>query len=314
MANRLLAHLLGFLGTLLLASFLVYAITVRLPGDPALALFRARFGDSVTPVAEQVEAIRHEAGFDRPLLVQYGHWLTRVLHGDIGRSYALKRPVGPMLRERLPVTLTLSIGAIVTALLLSAPLAVLAGRWRLARRLVLTVTQVGISMPDYFLALVLVLLFAVRLRALPVAGWGSIGAAVLPIMTLALYPTAMFTRLIMTGLDENLRTEWARTARAKGLSETRVRFRHVLPHALLPVVSLVGVAMSGALSSALIAEVIFAIPGVSRLLFEAIQHRDIPVVQACLVVQVSLAVAANSLADVSLRLLNPTLRAGRAGR
>lgn len=310
MAQAVLVRVLGFGVTLLVASFLVYAITVKLPGDPALALFRARYGDAAPPVPEQIAAIRSEAGFDKPIVVQYGRWLGRVLHGDLGRSYAHRRPVWPDLRDRLPVTLTLSAGAIVAALLLAAPLAVLGGRWPVAGRAVLGVTQLGISTPDYVLALVLVLVFAVRLGALPVAGWGSVTAAILPVATLAMYPTAMFTRLIMTGMEENSRTDWARTARAKGLSETRTRFRHILPHALLPVVSLTGVAMSGALSSALIAEVIFAIPGVSRMLYEAIGQRDIPVVQACLVVQVTLAVLANTLADVGLRALNPTLRRG----
>ena len=308
MGSWLLGRLPAFVLTLLLASFLVYVVTVRLPGDPALALFRARYGDAVTPVPEQVEAIRREAGFDRPLPLQYGRWLGAALRGDFGRSYTLKRQVMPMLLERLPVTLVLSAGSVALALLLSIPLAVVAGRWRVPRRIVFTLTQGGISVPEYFLALVLVLVFAVRLRVFPVAGWGSVPAAVLPLATLAAYPCAVFTRLILTGVDENLRTDWARTARAKGLSENVLRFRHILPHALLPVVSLVGVAMSGALSSALVAEVIFAIPGVSRLLFDAIQHRDIPVVQACLVVQVSLAVLANTLADLSLRQLNPMLK------
>lgn len=309
MAGRLVAFLPGFLGTLLIASFLVYVLTVRLPGDPALALFRARFGENAPAGSEQLEAIRREAGFDQPLPVQYGRWLLDILRGDFGTSYTLRRPVLPMLAERLHTTLALSIGAIVVAVALSVPLAVVAGRWPPLRQLAFALTQGGVSLPDYFLALVLMLVFAVRLRVLPVAGWESPAAVVLPVATLAAYPCALFTRLIMTGVDEHLRADWARTARAKGLSEARLRFRHVLPHALFPVVSLIGVAMSGALSSALIAEVVFAIPGVSRMLYEGIQHRDIPVVQACLLVQVSLAVAANALADVSLRYLNPTLRA-----
>lgn len=313
MAGRLVAALPGFLLTLVVASFLVYTLTVRLPGDPALALFRARFGENVPADPTQLEAIRREAGFDQPMPVQYGRWLLSALRGDLGSSYTLRRPVLPMLLQRLPTTLALSIGAVVLALAVAVPLAVVAGRWALPRRLVFALTQGGISMPDYFLAIVLMLVFAVRLRLLPVAGWGSPAAAVLPLLTLAAYPCALFTRLVMSGVDEYLRADWARTARAKGLSESRLRFRHVLPHALLPVVSLTGVAMSGALSSALIAEVVFAIPGVSRMLFEGIQHRDIPVVQACLLVQVSLAVVANALAEQGLRLLNPTLRTAARG-
>lgn len=300
---------LGLLAfTLLVSSFLVYALTVLVPGDPALALFRARYGEAAAPERAQVEAIRHEAGFDRSIPEQYAAWLGRALQGDLGQSFTKRRPVMPMILDRLPITLTLTLGALALALVLAVPFGLLAGRSAGASRVMLGVTQIGLSIPDYVLAIALMLTFAVKLTVLPVSGWGTPAAFVLPIATLALRPWATFTRLVMAGLDETLRSDWARTARAKGLPEGIVLRRHALPHTMLPVVSLLGASASGALAGGLVAEVIFAIPGVGRLLYEAIGERDIPTVQACLLVQVSLAITANWLADVASRQINPLLK------
>ena len=297
--------------TLLLASFLVYALTVVVPGDPALAVFRARFGDAAPPLAEQIEAIRREARFDRPLVEQYAVWLAGAVTGDLGQSFTRKRPVWSLVAERLPVTLTLTLGALLLALVLAIPAGIVFARQGWWTRAGLGATQLGISTPDYFLALVLMLVLAVHLRLFPVAGWGTPAAFVLPAATLAFRPWSTFTRLIMAGLDQAMRSDWARTGRAKGLDERTLLLRHALPHTLLPVVALVGVAASGALGAGLVAEVIFAIPGLGRLLYEAIGERDIPLIQGCLLVQVSLAVTANAAADAAMRWLNPTLRRNR---
>lgn len=306
----LLAWLGPLVATLLLASLLIYALTVLAPGDPALALFRARYGEQAQPISEQIGEIRREAGFDRPLWEQYGTWLGRALQGDLGQSFTSRRPVAPLVAERLPTTLMLAFGALGLAIALSIPAGVLAARHRGATSLTLGATQLGISVPDYFVALALVLLFAVKLGMLPVAGWGSPAAFVLPALTLALGPWASFTRLLLAGVDEAMRSDWARTGRAKGLTEQTLLFRHALPLAYLPVVSRIGVNASEALATGLVVEVIFAIPGIGRLLYDAVGERDIPTVQACLLIQVSLAVLASSVADAALRWLNPTLRRG----
>lgn len=308
MAAGLATRLLLLLFTLLVSSFLVYALTVLVPGDPALALFRARFGEGAPAERLQVEAIRREAGFDRSIPEQYAAWLGRAVQGDLGQSFTKRRPVMPQIVSRLPVTLALTLGALALALLLAIPVAALAARSGAWTRLVLGLTQLGLSIPDYVLALVLMLTFAVKLAVLPVSGWQTPAAFVLPILTLTFRPWATFTRLVMAGLDETLRSDWIRTARAKGLPERTILTRHALPHTLLPVVSLLGASASGALAGGLVAEVIFAIPGVGRLLYEAIGERDIPTVQACLLIQVSLAILANWAADVTNRQLNPLLR------
>jgi peptide/nickel transport system permease protein len=297
--------------TLLVSSFLVYALTVLVPGDPALALFRARFGEGASAGPAQVEAVRREAGFDRSIPEQYAAWLGRALQGDLGQSFTKRRPVMPLILDRLPVTLMLTLGALAVAMALAVPVGVLAASSMTRTRVVLAITQLGLSIPDYVLAIVLMLTFAVKLAWLPVSGWQTPAAFVLPIATLAFRPWATFTRLVMAGLDETLRSDWTRTARAKGLPERLVLYRHALPHALLPVVSVLGATASAALAGGLVAEVIFAIPGVGRLLYEAIGERDIPTVQACLLIQVSLAILANWLADVTSRRINPMLRLAR---
>lgn len=306
---RRLTFDLGILvAVLLVATFLAFVLTVRLPGDPATALFRARFGEGVPATPERLAAIRAETGFDKPIVVQYTDWLSDAVRGDMGRSFITRQPVFATLVERLPATLILAFGSLAIALLLAIATALIAMRSRAFQVVILGLTQFGISLPDYFLALLLVLVFAVKLQLLPVAGWGSAAAAVLPMAMLAAYPWALLSRILITGIATRQSQDWVRTARAKGLRERIVLTRHVMPHAMVPVISLLGVLGGSALSSTLIAEVVFAIPGAGRLLFDGIAQRDIPVVQAALLTQVALAVAVNKLAAFSLPLVDPTLR------
>ena len=305
---RAVVALVTLAGTLLVATFLVYVVTLIVPGDPAIVLFHARYGDLATPRPDLVEAIRHEAGFDQPVVVQYAHWLGHVLRGDLGVSLSHQTPILPALASGLPITLGLVFGALVLALVLSLGIGVLATQRQWVCSATLAMTQFGLSLPDYFFALVLMLFFAVQLRVLPVSGWGTPAGLVLPVATLMLRPWATFTRLVVTGVDEARGADFVRTGRAKGLGDRYLLFRHVLPHALLPVISLVGISASGALATALIVEVIFAIPGVGRLLYQGVLDRDIPLVQACLLVQVSLAVSANMIGNVAMGWANPALR------
>lgn len=283
------------------------------PGDPALALFRARYGEQAVPVRAQVEAVRREAGFDRPLAEQYVGWLTRAAGGDLGRSFTRRRPVLPLVLQRLPVSLGLALGALALAVALAIPTAVLSARRPRLMPLLLTLTQAILAAAEYVVALLLMLVFAVKLHLLPVSGWATPAAYVLPATTLALRPWATYTRLIAAGLNDARHADWMRTGRAKGLSEQRLLYRHALPHAMYPVVSVLGAAASGVLGAALVAEVIFAIPGTGRLLYEAIGDRDIPLIQACLMIQVALAVLANATADAGMRWLHPALRRQTAG-
>jgi peptide/nickel transport system permease protein len=312
LGRRLLVEAGLLAGTLLVATFLAFVLTVKLPGDPAVALFRARFGEGVPATPERLHELRRETGFDEPIVVQYAEWLGGAVRGDMGHSFVTRQPVFATLIDRLPATLLLAFGSLIVGLAAALVTALVAARSRIVRYFVAAVTQLGISLPDYFLALLLVLVFAVRLQVLPVAGWGSAATVVLPMAMLALYPWALLTRVILAGIRENQSADWVRTARAHGLRERVVLTRHILPHTMVPVVSLLGVLGGSALSSTLIAEVVFAIPGAGRLLFEAIAQRDIPVIQAALLTQVGLAIAVNKLAALSLPLFDPTLRNGGA--
>lgn len=286
----------------------MYALTVLAPGDPALAAFRGRYGDQASPDPESLAAIRRQLDLDLPLYAQYGRWLLGIMQGDFGTSITRRTPVLPLLVDRLPPTLAITFGALAVAFVLAIVVGVLASLRRGIANLMLGITQLGISIPDYFVALVLMLVFAVQLQILPVSGWGQASGLVLPIVTLMLRPWATLTRLVMTGVEEAIHSDWVRTGRAKGLRDNYLLYRHVLPHALLPVISVLGIAASGALATALVVEVVFAIPGAGRLLYEAVLQRDIPLVQAALLVQVALAITANAAANAAMRLVNPTLR------
>lgn len=293
--------------TAVAATFIAYALTLRMPGDPALAIWRAQHGEA-PPDPAKLEEIREEAGFDDPLVVQYGRWLRDAVRGDMGESYVTGRAVFPQLMERLPTTLLLAFGSLGLGLVAAIPMGILAVRSRWLNRAMLFVTQLGLSIPDYFLALLLVIFLGLWLNLVPVAGWGSPRAAIVPVVTLAAYPWALFARMVAQGIAEHGASDWARTARAKGLREQTILLRHLLPHSLPPVFGLLGILAGGALSASLIVEVIFAIPGAGRLLFDAVAQRDIPMVQAGLVVQVAIAVTCGRLADLATRAVNPTLR------
>lgn len=314
MARQIAYQLTGLVAALLVASALVYVLTVSLPGDPTLALFRAQYGMEATPDPAILAQIRQDAGFDRPLPVQYVEWLNRVVQGDFGRSHVTQQPAWSLVMDRIGVTLLLSFGGVALALAAGLGAAFLAVRSRPLYEPTSALAQTFYTIPDYLLAVLGMLVFAVVLGWLPVAGWGSVRAAVLPLLVVASGPWAVFTRLTITGLQEGLRSDWAWTARAKGLSEAVIVRRHAMPSALTPVVNIAGLTLGAALSSTLIVEVIFAIPGAGRLLFDAIAARDIPVVQAALMVQVTIAVVANRLADLLVIQLDPVLRSAERER
>jgi len=300
--------ILATLGTVLAASVLVYVLTILLPGDPALAQFRARYGDSATPEPAVLNSIRSELRLDRALPVQYVGWLGDVLRGDLGHSSTNRQPVAQLLRDRLPVTLLLAFGSLGVAVVLAIPSAMLASRIRGGRASTLGVTQMFVSLPDYFLAILLVLGFAVYLQWLPASGGVSTRGLILPMVTAAAYPWAVFVRLVLAGIEEYERTDWARVARAKGLREGVILRRHILPHTLSPLISMTGVMTGVALGSVLVVEVVFAIPGVGRLMYDGVLQRDVPVVQGALLLQVTLVIVANRLADAGVRWVNPVLR------
>lgn len=312
MARFVLVRLLQLLPVLFLTSVAVWLMIYLIPGDPAIALL----GGDATP--EQLERARAQMGLDRPLPVQYALWLGRVVRGNLGVSYLNGLPVTTMLAKRIPVTLQLTLAALVTALLIAAPLGVLSAvrpRSWLARW-VTGYNALAMAVPTFWLGILLVLLFGLHLKWLPTSGfvpfWEEPGRAVrfliLPAFTLGAYVSAVLARFTRAALLETLFQDYVRTGRAKGLGEGPVVGRHALRNALIPVVTVVGLQFGAFMGGAVITEAIFDYPGLGRMLLQAILQRDYTVVQGTLLFVVSVFVVINLLTDLVYALLDPRIR------
>ena len=286
-------------------STLVFLLLHLVPGDPVAVML----GESAT-VADQA-ALRHQLGLDQTLWQQYGHYLAGLAQGDLGQSLFLHRPVAELIAARFPYTAQLALLALVVAMLLAFPLgvwaAVRAGRW--PDQLAMTLSLIGVSMPNFWLGPLLILLFSLWLGWLPVSGADAPWAWVLPAVTLGTALAAILTRMLRASLLEVLHEEYVRTARAKGVSPRRVILRHALFNALLPVVTVLGLQLGTLLGGAVITEVVFDWPGLGQLLVESIQRRDYPVVQGVILVIATAYVVVNALTDWLYGWLDPRVRA-----
>ena len=304
MSAHLVRRLVDLLVTVWGVSTMVF-IVLRLSGDP-VALF-------VTESASEadIERIRHVLGFDQPIWMQYGRFLGGVLQGDFGNSLRFSRPALPLVLQTLPATLELTISALALATLLAIPLGVLAAvrknGW--VDQLVVVGALFGQSMPFFWLGLLLILLFAVDLHLLPALGSATPQHLILPACTLAAYSLARTTRLVRSGMLDVLGEDYVRTARAKGLDERRVLFGHALRNVLLPVFTIVWLEFGTLVGGAVVTETIFSWPGIGRLVVQAIQGRDYPIVQAAVFVIAALVVVASFLVDLAHTWADPRLRA-----
>jgi peptide/nickel transport system permease protein len=308
MARRLAVLPILLILVSLVAFFLPYLIGV----DPAMAILRARVAER-EPTPDVLEAIRAELGLDRPLFFQYLGWLGRLVRGDLGFSYVSREPVSELLFAGLKVTATLSAISLALAVSVALPLGVLAavrpGRW--LDNLIAIASQTGVAIPEYWFGPVLILLFAIEWGWLPSAGWRGPLFVIMPAMTLALRPIAYFTRLTRAAMIEVLNMDYIRAARARGLTEFQTIWRHALRNALIPVVTLIALWLAGLLGGSVIVEVIFAIPGIGRVLYDAVIASDLPLIQAGLVLVVGLAVVINTLTDLAYLVINPAIRLDR---
>lgn len=288
-------------------SVLAFALGRLAPGDPAVLLLQAA-GEEPTP--RTVRAMRRELGLDQPAPVQYVLWLGRVVQGNLGVSYRSRRPVLQELLDRFPATLALALPAFLTSAALAVPLGVLSAvssrTWVDHATRVLAL--VGITLPSFLLAYLLVLVFGVQLGLLPVAGREGFQSMVLPAVTLALPSLASLTRLVRAGVLEVLGEDYVRVARAKGVPERRVLYRHALPNALIPALTAAGIRFGHLVTGAVIVETVFSWPGLGRLVVEAIQGRDYPVIQGFVLFSGTLFVFTNLLVDVTYRILDPRVR------
>ena len=284
-------------------SVVVFAL-VHFSGDPVLLM--------VSPDAppDVVATMRQALGFDRPLYEQFARYLGNAAHGDLGMSLRMNRPVISLILERLPATLQLTLAALVIAVLVAIPAGIVSAvkRGTVVDRLAMAGAVAGQAVPIFWLALLLIALFGVRLRWLPVYGSGSLAHFVLPAVSLSTIIMGRLARLVRSSMLEVLGQDYVRTARAKGLGESRVLAVHSLRNASIPIVTLLGLQFAQLLGGAVVTETIFAWPGIGRLVVEAIFNRDFPVVQGVVLVVSLIFVAVNVLVDFSYAILDPRIR------
>lgn len=302
----------GLIPTLLLISVISFGLLSLVPGDPASSVL----GENASKSA--VQQVRQDLGLNRPIVVRYASWLGGALHGNFGRSFIDRRPVSQQIKQRLPVTLELTLAAMLLATLVAVPLGVIAGlRWGTSLDRVITAISVaGIAVPNFFLAVLLVLVFGIKLKWLPVLGWASLARSpgsnfrfiLLPMLTLAVAPMAVIARMVRASIAETVRTDYVRTARAKGLSELVVIVRHALRNSLIATITIIGLQTGVLLGGSIIIESLFGLPGLGLLSLHATSQHDYPVLQAVVLVMASGVLIANLLVDVSYVFLDPRIR------
>jgi len=321
MAGYAARRLLLLVPVVLSAAVVTFALLLLLPGDPAVALL----GQEASP--EELARFRQLLGLDRPVVVQLGRYLWRVARADFGRSITLDVPVLRLMLSTLPATLELATSSIILAVLIGIPLGLLAARRRgtVVDTGTMLLAQLGVSMPVFWLGVLLILLFAVKLNWLPSFGRGApllgalasgdTGAAIdslrhllLPTVTLAFFNLALLSRLTRWALLEVLEEDYVRTARAKGQRERVVLYRHALRNALLPIVTIVGLQFGNALGGAVVTETIYGWPGMGRLVVQAIGQRDFPVVQGAVLILALIFSVFNLLVDLTYAFIDPRIR------
>jgi ABC-type dipeptide/oligopeptide/nickel transport system permease component len=298
-------RLVGTIPVLLGITVLVFLILYLMPGSPAQTLL---FGKQATP--EQVAELNHQLGLDRPLAVQYFSYLGDVVQGNLGTSYATQRAVSSEITSQFPSTMLLALAGMAVALLIGIPAGVLAalkrGSW--IDSFATGFSVLGVAIPNYWLAILLMLLFSVQLHWFPVLGQGSLRAIVLPAISLGWGFASIITRLVRANMIEVLQQPYVTTARAKGLRETSIVFRHALRNAFIPVLTIIGLQIANLLSGAVVIESIFARQGIGALAVRAIQSKDIPLVQGVVIVVALIYVVINLLVDLGYALLDPRVR------
>lgn len=304
MMRRVFRRLLEMLFVLLGVSLLVFLMMHMIPGDPA----RLIAGMEASP--ELVEQIRTEWGLDKPLYTQYGRFLRDAFRGDFGVSYRMGTPVSQEIVERFPVTFVIAVGATVLATSLGMSTGVLAAVFhnRIWDGMIMVVSLLAISTPSYWLALMLMLVFSLSLGWLPSIGIRTPLHYVLPIVTLGAQSAGMIARMTRSAMLDVLRQDYIGAARARGQTETLVILRHALRNALIPVVSLVGLRFGGLLAGTVLVESVFAIPGLGRLVVDAVMMRDYPMIQGSILVIAAVFVVINTLTDLLYGAIDPRIR------
>jgi peptide/nickel transport system permease protein len=303
MARYVMRRVLQALTVLLGALILSFVLLRVVPGDPAVLMLP----ETATPA--EIQQMRHSLGVDQPAYAQFGLYVKQVLTGDFGISFRRQAPALPLTLRYLPATFLLAGASLALTILIAIPMGILAALrhngW--LDSLVGVVALLGQSMPTYWLGMILILIFAVQFRVLPTSGFGEPRHLLLPAVTLAFSQVALVTRLMRSSLLEVIRQDYVRTARAKGLSQRVIIFKHALKNALIPVVTVLGLQVGNLLGGAIITETVFAWPGAGSLLVSSIGYRDYPVVQVMVLISAVVFVVINLIVDLGYVLLDPRI-------
>ena len=316
MFRYLLRRILLMLPTLVIVTFLVFLLLFLSPGDPVLLLVPIDEVGQMTD--EEMDQLRHKLGLDRPIYVQYADWLTNVLRGDLGRSIHQRRPVSELLATRFPVTLELALLSVLTATVVAVPIGIYTAvrPGSIGDFVGNIVALMGVSAPNFWVALLLIVLFAVHLGWLPAGGFTRITEdpvkhierMILPVITLSTALMAVTMRLTRSSMLEVLNEDYVRTARSKGLAQRRIVFVHALKNALIPVVTAVGIQIGRILGGTIVIEIIFSFPGMGKLLLDAIFGRDFPVVQGSVLLITLTFMGINLFVDLTYAVIDPRIR------
>jgi peptide/nickel transport system permease protein len=303
-----LRRLLLTIPVLLGVATLVFALIHLIPGDPAQAML----GEAASQ--EDIAQLRTRLGLDRPLIVQYGAFLNGVVHGDLGVSLRNDQPVARQIVQRMPATAELALASMAVAVFVALPLGIMAAVWRGTAIDVaaMTLSLVGISIPNFWLGPLLAIVFAVQLGWLPVGGRGTLAHLILPAVTLGAALAAILARMTRASLLEELREPYVLAARAKGVSRSRAVLHHAFRNSLIPIVTILGLQFGVVLTGAVITETIFAWPGIGRLLIQSIGFRDYPTVQGCVLLIAVTYVGVNFITDLTYGFLDPRIRIDRS--
>jgi ABC-type dipeptide/oligopeptide/nickel transport system permease component len=304
MARRVFVRLGIALPAIWLILTMVFMLVHIVPGDPVQQML----GEDARP--EDLNNLRHALGLDQPILTQYFHYMTGLVRGDWGKSFHFQSSVLALVLHRYPATLELALTAMLVCAAIAIPAGVSAARNRGKARdhAIGVLTLLGLSVPNFALGPVLILLFSITLGWLPVSGRGGISHLILPAATLGAALAAILTRMVRGSMIEELGSDYVRTARAKGLSERAVLYRHAFPNALVPIITILGLQFGTLLAGTIVTESIFSWPGIGRLTVQAIQSRDYPLLQGCILVIALSYVVVNLFTDVVYSLIDPRIR------
>lgn len=312
MSGYFIRRIVGLIPVLLLVGVTAFFLVHIIPGDPAAVML----GADATPL--QIEQIRQEMGLNKPLYVQFVIWIGKVVRGDLGESYFLGRSVTSALIERLPATISLAVASLFIAVLIGVPAGIIAAinQNKFMDQAVMVMALIGVSVPSFWLGLTLMLVFSVNLRWFPSGGYvpltenflQGLRYMIMPAFALGFMQAALIARMTRSSMLEVLRQDYIRTARSKGLGERLVILRHALKNAMIPVLTVIGIAFGVLLGGAIIVETVFTYPGVGRLVVKAVQRRDYPLVQGALLLISGIYVCVNLLVDIFYPMLDPRIK------